>query len=128
MQYHTRFCTCHLLTTRWHTRVVNGFSFFLSGYEYKLNCEPIGTVPVFHHLFVAVDVDDGIVYCAALGQVNRQRCHQWVNHHMRVVHHQHGQASIRHPTYQEGQDHDDDHGRHSQLRFSHCTVFRAGQP
>lgn len=53
------------------------------------------------YLFVEVDVNDGIVHSAALGQVDWYCAHQRVNLHIRVVDHQHGQASIRQPADQE---------------------------
>lgn len=82
---------------------------------------------VLQHLFVEVDVDEGIVHSAALGQVDRHCANQRMNLQVRVVDHQHGQAGIRQPTDQKCHDHQNHHRRHPQLRLSYCTSFQSSQ-
>lgn len=49
------------------------------------------------YLFVEVDINDGVVHRAALGQINRHRAHKRMNLHIRVGDHHHGQAGVRQP-------------------------------
>jgi len=81
---------------------------------------------MLQHLFVEVNVDDGVVHGAAFGQVNRHCAHQWMDLHIRNGDHKHGQAGIRQPADQKCQDHQNHHGCHLHLPFSHRTPFHTG--